>query len=80
MHADEIPRIEICPVIFKSTYDEYHWKVVRDRWDDLRAQLHGVVVPQRLRSPDDVAEFELIKQLDAAGPNFSPLERFSREI
>jgi hypothetical protein len=69
----ELPRIEFCPVIFQGTYDEYHWKVLHERWDDLRAQLHGIVVPQRLRFGANTAESELIRQLDETGPNFSPL-------
>lgn len=70
----DLPHIEICPVIFQGTYDEYHWKVLHERWDDLRAQLHGIVVPQRLRFGANIAEAELIKQLDEEGPKFSPLQ------
>jgi superfamily II DNA or RNA helicase len=71
---DEVKRIEICPVIFQDTYDEHHWKVLRERWDDLRAQLHGIVVPQRFRSAAESFEYRLAKELDEAGPNFSPLK------
>ena len=74
---NDLPRIEICPVIFRGTYDEYHWGVLSERWDDLRAQLHGIVVPQRLRSGASPAEYEIIRQLDKAGPNFSPLRQIS---
>lgn len=70
---DGLPRIEICPVIFQDTYDEHHWLVLNERWDDLRAQLHGIVVPERLRSDLTAAEAEIARQLDEAGPNFSPL-------
>ena len=42
-----LPRIEIRPVIFKGTYDEHNWKILQERWDDLRAQLHGEAIPAR---------------------------------
>ncbi|MCP3393909.1 DEAD/DEAH box helicase [Bradyrhizobium sp. CCGB12] len=67
-----LPQIEVRPVIFEGTYDEHHWTVLQQRWDDLRAQLHGVVVPQRQRKTDDPAESSIIKELDRSGPNFSP--------
>jgi superfamily II DNA or RNA helicase len=70
-----LPRIEICPVIFQGTYDEYNWKVLNQRWDDLRAQLHGMVVPQRFRSHATTVERELIRELDEMGPDFSPLRQ-----
>lgn len=69
----EIPRIEIRPVIFEGTYDEYNWKVLRERWDDLRAQLHGVVVPQRFRKNLSGEHMKLVRQLDEKGPNFTPV-------
>jgi superfamily II DNA or RNA helicase len=69
--AAELPRIEVKPVIFAGTYDEMQWEVLHSRWDDLRAQLHGVVVTPRL-----AAEFgeltEVIEAINAAAPNFSP--------
>lgn len=43
--SQELPRIEVRQVIFEGTYDEYNWRVLRQRWDDLRAQLYGVVIP-----------------------------------
>lgn len=67
--VDELPRIEIRPVIFKGTYDEHNWNVLRDRWDDLRAQLHGVVI-----SPRDQNNQELINEITNSAPNFSPGE------
>ena len=70
----EVPRIEIRPVIFEGTYDEFNWKVLRERWDDLRAQLHGVVVPQRFRDDLSDEHMEIIRELDEKGPNFSPAD------
>lgn len=71
-NGSEIPRIEIRPVIFAGAYDEYNWKVLRERWDDLRAQLHGVVVPARERSGADELSAALIERIDESGPDFHP--------
>lgn len=69
---DALPRIEVRPVIFQGTYDEQNWKVLQQRWDDLRAQLHGVIIP-----PQEAAAYQglddLIKEINDAAPNFSPL-------
>jgi hypothetical protein len=66
-----LPRIEVRPVIFRGTYDEQNWAVLRRRWDDLRAQLHGVIIP-----PEEAATYaglgDLIAQIEAAAPSFSP--------
>jgi hypothetical protein len=48
--ADQLPRIEVRPVIFRGTYDEHNWKVLRERWDNLRAQLHGDVISPEFAS------------------------------
>ena len=71
---DQVPRIKVRPVIFKGTYDEYHWQVLRERWDDLRAQLHGVVIPPRLYANDPELQ-RLAEELEAVAPNFSPTVR-----
>lgn len=67
-----LPYIMVRPVIFQGTYDEHNWQVLRDRWDDYRAHLHGTPVPYRLAF-DDAESAELIRRLAAAAPNFSPL-------
>ncbi len=68
----DLPRIEVRPVIFEGTYDSHHWNVLLERWDDLRAQLHGVVVPHRLWQGCSEAEREYIRDLEAAAPSFTP--------
>lgn len=70
-HPDDVPRIEFCPVVFKGTYDEVNWRVLHERWEDLRAQLHGVVVSPRLAE----CHPELIREIDdinRAAPDFTP--------
>ena len=69
--AEDLPRITVRPVIFKGTYDEHHWQVLRERWDDLRAQLHGVVIPPRLFANDPDLK-RLAEELQKVAPNFSP--------
>ena len=77
--GDDLPRIEIRPIIFKGTYDEHNWKVLQERWDDLRAQLHGEAVPARLRASEDPETRAIIDQIAAARPNFSPNQGRSNE-
>ncbi|MDH4099202.1 MAG: DEAD/DEAH box helicase [Nitrospirota bacterium] len=67
---DQLPYIEVCPVIFRGTYDEHNWRVLRDRWDDLRAQLHGDVIPQRYANV--MVDEKLVKEINGAAPKFSP--------
>jgi superfamily II DNA or RNA helicase len=72
--TESLPRIEVRPVIFRGTYDEHNWEVLRRRWDELRAQLHGVVIT----SSDCTADAEskaLIDEICAFAPNFSPTPR-----
>ena len=68
--ADAIPRIEIRPVIFQGTYDEKNWQVLRERWDELRAQLHGIVLTARVSA--NHVDSDLISEINALAPNFSP--------
>ena len=70
----QLPQIDVHPVIFRGTYDEYNWQVLLDRWDDLRAQLHGEVIPAR-EADGDVAYEQLLAELKAGAPCFSPLGR-----
>jgi superfamily II DNA or RNA helicase len=71
LNTGELPRIEIRPVVFKGTYDEKNWCVLRERWDDLRAQLHGVVISSRIAEKyPDLAD--LASEINSTAPNFSP--------
>lgn len=69
----DFPRIEIRPIIFKGTYDEHNWNVLQERWDDLRAQLHGEALPTRLRPCEDAEGRKILDEIVSARPNFSPL-------
>ncbi|MDR1276035.1 MAG: type III restriction endonuclease subunit R [Candidatus Accumulibacter sp.] len=64
----DVPKINIHPIVFKGTYDEENWRVLRERWDDLRAQLHGLVMSPRTAEnwPKD-----LIEEINSSAPNFS---------
>jgi len=69
--AEQLPRIEIRPVVFRGTYDEYNWKVLRERSAILRAQLHGEVISREIEhvSPEDES---LFAEITNVAPNFSP--------
>ena len=68
------PRIEVHPVIFRGTYDEHNWQVLRQRWDELRAQLHGIVVTAS-ETDIDADSKALIDDLCSAAPDFSPTRK-----
>lgn len=67
-----IPRIEIWPVVFEGTYDETNWRTLKERWDELRAQLHGVILTAHGSGVgEDMSS--LIDEINGAAPNFSPV-------
>jgi hypothetical protein len=69
----DLPRIEVLPIVLRGTYDEHNWDVLRERWDDLRAQLHGEVIPPRLVGEQTTEEESgLLEQLKQVAPSFSP--------
>lgn len=68
---DQWPRIRVWPLIFQGTYDEYNWHVLQRRWDDLRSQLHGVILPESVHTEDP--EFNhWVEAVNAQAPSFSP--------
>jgi hypothetical protein len=69
--AVDLPRIEVYALLFRGTYDEHHWRVLKDRWDSLRAQLHGVVIPLA-EAGDDPELVTLAQGLNEDAPSFSP--------
>ena len=76
---DQLPRILVHPVIFKGTYDEHNWKVLHERWDDLRAQLHGVVIPTRLAKNSGIRD-AIVDEINGAAPNFSPTRKRANDL
>lgn len=72
--ADQLPRIEVRPVIFRGTYDEHNWQVLKDRWDELRAQLHGIVITSSEKFLD-AERTALMDEVCSAAPDFSPTRR-----
>lgn len=77
--GEDLPRIEIRPVIFRGTYDEHNWEVLRERWDDLRSQLHGIVVPERLAEKEGAEARVIIEEVGRDAPNFSPTRQMTTE-
>lgn len=71
------PRILVRPVVFRGTYDERNWDVLRERWDELRAQLHGVVLSPRLAAAYGIDPV-LVDEINGAAPRFSPKRRRGR--
>lgn len=65
-----LPRIVVRPVIFGGTYDEKNWEVLRERWDDLRAQLHGVVISPRLAVATGLS-VQMVQEINEWAPTFS---------
>lgn len=65
-------RIEIRPVVFRGTYDEHNWKILQQRWHDLRAQLHGIVITASTEELRDTDLKTIFDDITANTPNFSP--------
>lgn len=66
----DVPKIQVRQVVFEGTYDEGHWRVLEQRWDQLRAQLHGDILP--LSAEADAEYLALTERVAAAAPRFSP--------
>ena len=69
----KLPRIDVYMVIFEGTYDEHNWNVMRGRWADLRAQLHGIVLDRsHLKDQTFAAAFD---ETNNCAPKFYPPSR-----
>lgn len=68
---DSLPRIDIRGIVFSGTYDELNWEVLKKRWDDLRAQLHGIVIPPS-EMPTDEEGLKITSEIAKLMPRFSP--------
>ncbi len=69
--ADDFPRIEVQPIIFRGTYDEHNWEVLKNRWDTLRSQLHGIIIAET-EARDNAELKKRLQEINHAAPNFSP--------
>ena len=63
------PTINIYPIVLAGTYDERQWTVLQGRWQLLRAQLHGEVLPRHVA---EAPETEAVIRIRSAAPSFSP--------
>lgn len=61
------PRINIHRIVVAGSYDEFNWDVLKNRWANLRAQLHGQL-PLLNAGLHQALELRLV----AATPNFAP--------
>lgn len=69
----EPPRIRIHPVVVSGTYDDHNWQVLKARWLELRAQLHGDVLPQLADRPALTPEKQkLVECIRKKAPRFAP--------
>ncbi|NBZ89002.1 DEAD/DEAH box helicase family protein [Stagnihabitans tardus] len=75
-HANgDPPRICIHPVVVSGTYDDHNWQVLKARWMELRAQLHGEVLPHQGTHVPVSAELKAFRnRIIAATPTFAPWE------
>ena len=69
--ACELPRIEVRQVVFRGTYDEQNWQVLKQRMDNNRAQLHGIIIPPSAVKQDKESK-KIIDIIEQMAPNFSP--------
>lgn len=68
----DAPRIRVRPIIVTGTYDDYHWAVLSQRWNSMKAQLNGDILPGIVNDDADPARASLVARARAAAPDFSP--------
>lgn len=69
------PRIRIHPIVVSGTYDDHNWQVLKARWMELRAQLHGEVLPKQGTHSAISSELKALRnRIIAATPTFAPWE------
>ncbi len=67
------PHIRVHPVVVSGTYDDHNWQVLKSRWLEFRAQLHGDVLRVDSDLPktnDDKCVYA--ERVQRAVPDFSP--------
>ncbi|WIJ25792.1 DEAD/DEAH box helicase family protein [Devosia sp. RR2S18] len=76
------PRILVHPIVVKGTYDDHQWQILKARWSELRAQLHGDVLPQLTsQTPYTPEKQAFANRISIATPSFAPpkLSKHSKE-
>jgi len=70
------PKIRIRPVVFEGTYDDFQYKVSKQRRETLNAHLFGELLNEEalINMPKDGEWKELRDKLKEAAPDFSPLK------
>lgn len=73
-HHDGLPpRIRVHPVVVSGTYDDHNWQVLKARWLELRAQLHGDVLPPKQgQSEESDDKRAWVDRVRRAVPDFFP--------
>jgi hypothetical protein len=66
-----MPTINIRPIVFEGTYDEFQFEVAKKRRETLRAHLFGELLSEEALEQLQ-QDKELLEQLRAAAPRFSP--------
>lgn len=66
------PKIIVRPVIITGSYDDHHWRVLKRRWDSMRAQLNGDIISDVHADSSEPERQALIAKIRAATPDFSP--------
>jgi hypothetical protein len=66
------PRIEVRPIVVGGTYDAHHWRVLSQRWESMRAQLNGEVLPDIVCDHTDRQRQQRIDRVRRAAPDFTP--------
>jgi superfamily II DNA or RNA helicase len=67
------PRIRIHSIVVTGTYDDHNWQVLKERWADLRGQLHGKILPDSAGCSNFTdGQADLQNRLRAATPDFGP--------
>jgi hypothetical protein len=69
---ENVPKIEVRPIVVGGTYDAHHWRVLRQRWESMRAQLNGEVLPDIFCDKTDHQRQQLIDRVRRAAPDFKP--------
>lgn len=66
------PRIVVRPVIVSGSYDDHHWSILKRRWDSMRAQLNGDIIPETDVDASEPERQALFDKIRAATPRFAP--------